>query len=1654
MCQDIFLTALSKALKIFRGIVRWTAYLLLTVVLLFALLVITLRIPAVQTRITQAITHKLSERTGAEINIGNVFLTYSGGIELNEIFVGRGTQDTILHAQHIDTRLAVMPLFKGNIQVSHLNLNSATVYLSHSEDSVYNFQFIIESFSTKDSLAKDSAESTSPPTLPDLSVGPVKLKDCQFGYIDSVLGVMVNAEVHNLDLLPGEIDLSEFRFFAHQVNLDGSNTYVELFKAIPPKQEDTKPKLPVAGCSNLLVSNSRFTYHSIPHNQTLRVDCPNFSLEESSANLPDSSITAGMLRVEGLEMAYETRTTKDGSENFETDAFSLPGWEVIAAGIDLNESKIQYRVIGGNKPRGKFDPNMLNITNLNFALGPSNYSREMQDLDLQKLSFVINEEFKIAQVRTRLIADHQSLNLEDFILDAQNSSFDGDLKVNFEKLQSLIANPLNSGPFDIKINRASIMLEDFLYFDSELDTIEYWHELSANPVLISGGIKGQVDDLYANEFKIEALASSAINIDARLRGLPELQDFEIQVENTSLHTEVADIALLIDTSGMSLPLSLDLYLKGRGTQNEIDATLDVQTNLGAAQGQFELRNITDQIHYHTDLSLKSVQIGQLAGIAELETVSGKFQLEGTGTDPYSMNSELKVEFDELVFMGYDYYRAKIDAELQSGNLSLNLNHRNKDLVLSSEIAGVIDSLNSNLTLNLNLEGADLQQLGLSSQKIKTSFDLEMRLTGTPSNFSLKASTDRLFIIGRNEAYRADSVFLAMHNRPDSVDLKVHTEILRGELHSNRGITELSEDLAYYLGLKLGEVWDSTDGHQDLNLYAHMELNQSDFLTDILLPDLEKMDTIRMEAQFIPGSHQLTANLTVPEVVYGARSLDSLSLEIRSTADSASANLEFDRLSGQWLDIRDTKFRLQRQQDDAYLHLLVNDPEGKKDYDLTVSLEREEEDYTFRIVPDSLVINEDIWSMPVDNYIKRTKDKIEINEFRLTHNNQKIELKSQGSDDELEIIFMDFDLDVIFALLNSSTNLLEGRVDGSLQIIDALRTPGFEADLNIKNIALHDQRLGDLQLTANKSRSKEFDLALDLSGPELEFNIKGAYNTDPSVQKINLAFSLEKLELPLLKGLFPESIDTASGELSAKLNLTGDLKDPDLKGDFQFHKAGFSAKQVGSYFLLKDELISIDNSGLSFDRFSITDENNNLASIIGGISFQDALNPAFDLTIEASDFQLLKAKENSNPLYFGEVLADLDIRITGDLNLPIIRSKVVLQDATDFNYIVPASKTQLESRSGIVEFDNVKDTLRFMTIDSEEATKAITGLDLESRVILRNGTQLRMILNQRTGDNLFIKGSSDLNLIIKPNGEINLTGIYELNDGGYKLNFFELVNKEFGIRPGSKIVWTGAPMGAELNITAVYEVRTSAASLMDDPDPQYNRVLPFEVLLFIKGSVEQPEISFQLDMPPDKRGALGGNVYGKIKEVNLNETELNKQVFTLIVFDRFIPSAESGDAGISTADIALSSVGDFVSGQLNNLSEKYLKGVELNVDIGSYTDYGSGVGRERTDLNVSMRKAFFDDRFSVEVGSNMALQGYQPSNEIVGDVALEYKLTEDGRYRLRGYRRNDFENPIEGQVIITGAAIIFSREFGTWNELFRRTTPTDTNMEQNHIPEDE
>jgi translocation and assembly module TamB len=254
------------------------------------------------------------------------------------------------------------------------------------------------------------------------------------------------------------------------------------------------------------------------------------------------------------------------------------------------------------------------------------------------------------------------------------------------------------------------------------------------------------------------------------------------------------------------------------------------------------------------------------------------------------------------------------------------------------------------------------------------------------------------------------------------------------------------------------------------------------------------------------------------------------------------------------------------------------------------------------------------------------------------------------------------------------------------------------------------------------------------------------------------------------------------------------------------------------------------------------------------------------------------------------------------------------------------------------------------------------------------------------------------------------------------------------------------LNARMDIDAVFDVETAPIDLLssqlEGADQtelnRYKQRLPFQVFLMIEGELLKPEIAFKLDMPIANRNYGGGNVYSRIQDINTRESDLNKQVFALLLLKRFIsdnPFENQGASGFEGT--ARTSVSKLLTEQLNRLSEN-VRGVELSFDVKSYQDYSSGQAQGKSELQLGLSKNLFNDRLVVKVAGNVGIEGEDASEDVtdyIGDLALEYKLTDDGRFRITGFRNSNYDM-IDGELTETGAGLIYVKDYNLLSELFK------------------
>jgi hypothetical protein len=145
---------------------------------------------------------------------------------------------------------------------------------------------------------------------------------------------------------------------------------------------------------------------------------------------------------------------------------------------------------------------------------------------------------------------------------------------------------------------------------------------------------------------------------------------------------------------------------------------------------------------------------------------------------------------------------------------------------------------------------------------------------------------------------------------------------------------------------------------------------------------------------------------------------------------------------------------------------------------------------------------------------------------------------------------------------------------------------------------------------------------------------------------------------------------------------------------------------------------------------------------------------------------------------------------------------------------------------------------------------------------------------------------------------------------------------------------------------------------------YKQKNSFETELKMKGELMKPSISFNIVLPEGNNSVseIINTTQAKLTQLRQQPDELNKQVFALLLLNRFIGenpfASESG--GTTVSSLARESASKILSQQLNNLAGDLISGVELNFDLVSSQDYTTGQLENKTDLNVGISKKLLND----------------------------------------------------------------------------------------------
>ena len=1626
---------------------------------IFILLVVFIRSPWGQVIVVKKATTYVSKKTNTAVSIDKLYVTFSGNLFLEGLYLEDTEGDTLLYSRKLEAGVEIIPLIKtGEINITKLEWKGLKANISRTKQSgKFNFDFLVEAFVTQDgevSIKEDTAVQEGVQPL-SISLSPVSLKEFNLRYVDELMGIDAFVQLESLELEVPILDLNKSQFRISNLSLQNSQISFTQTKPFVPAEEDTVDAvLPFLILDNLRLSNVSATYNNTADRQQARLDLGKFILRAPEIDLRNQRVKVSTIELHDSNILFHdfgVEVAAIADPLSESVPFVWPDWAFQIASISLGNNSVEFKTAEQETKQGYFNPEVLFIQDLRLEAGDLFLENNQAGLKVSDAGFVEAGGFELKNLQLDFTISEADSEVKDLWIETNRSQLKGIANLSFQSIQELIDNP-EGVRFRISLNDTRLDLKDSYFFAPELAYDTLIRELASAPIAIQLQAEG---DLKALSIPVLDLkwSETLLRASGRVTNPLDVELLAFNFPKLNFQTNRETLLKFVDESqlGVSLPDRINITANASGKLDDVLATINLKTDLGNILLDGSFQN-NERLAFDADLEVDQLQIGAILENPGRDTVSFQLSAKGSGTNLNDLDAVLTSSFERLRLNGNDYSGLELEGQLKNGKGDVHMwledEFLNFDLLTKLEL----DSIKSIIDLNLDLKGIDLYELGFAGESTRAKLQLQANFTGNQSNFDLITSLKDAVVVYDQRTYPVGSLDLNARVREDSTSLTIESQILNGSLRSNTSPDSLIVAITEHFKQHLDELDSLGVPSGNITMELDLSIKEAPILNQVLLQGLEQLDSARIKVDFSQPEDKLIASVDFPYVKYGGTEVDSLNIRINSNNENLDLAFGFLALNSGPLAMDRTNFTGELQQSRLYFDFNSFKDEEKL-FHIASDIGYSGDTLSIHVSPENLLVNKLEWSIPENNLIQIADKYVNLEEFRFFSDDQELTLRddlTDITDDHLAIQFDNFRLETFTSLLNPDELIAAGFVNGRLVLENPFGATGLLGELKVDSLKVLQTPLGNLSLNATSETFRDYVLAMSLKDGGMDLDLDGDFQANEGGGNFDVQLKLNQIDMEVIAGLSRGELKDASGNISGLIEASGTTLDPQYSGEITFNEAAFNVSQLNGKYLLSNETIALDNAGVYFNDFTIRDEGSNSFQIDGSVLTESFINPSFDLKLTADNFLVVNSSKDDNDLFYGKGIIDADVAITGDLILPKVVANLTVKEDTELTVIIPEAQLDIVERDGVVVFVNRSDPNDILTRKTEETASAFMGYDIRAIIQADPKASFRLVVDERSGDNLLISGKADLNLEINPNGRITLSGNYEIREGHYEMSLYNLVSRKFSIAEGSRITWNGDPMDATLGISAIYQIKTSSSELMSSQltsasggsRSQYLQELPFLVYLNVNGELLRPEISFRLDMPEGQRGALGGNVYSRVLQVNEQEDELNKQVFSLLVLNRFFPSTGSDGSGGGTEAIARSSASQVLSGQLNALSSNLLgkSGVELDFDLDSFTDYQGNSPQERTQLNVSARKQLFNTRLVVQVGSQVDVEGSSPNSQqgsaLLGNVSVEYLLTANGRYRLRGFQRNEFESIIDGPLIVTGFGVIFNREFNTFRELWR------------------
>jgi hypothetical protein len=1366
------------------------------------------------------------------------------------------------------------------------------------------------------------------------------------------------------------------------------------------------------------------------------------------------------------------------------DTTSLP-FRIKLMDLVLEDVYLSFHDWNQQPVASGIDYNHLEIRHLQAKLQSLRNRDGVTSMYIDQLGLEEQSGFRVDQLKAYFLMNETKIKLEGLQLITNNSNIDcKGLQFNYRDFNDF-SDFVNAVRMKATFNPSRLYVADLGYFVPELSVVK-------KNIKIEGTVFGAVNDLKIDNLYLGLSPVTFFKGSGEIKGLPYTEDALFHLDIHQLQTSAKDIAEM-DFTSFGLNLEEDIKLSSSlnslgivqldgtidGFFNEFDMDMSIHSEMGTINSLFQVK-IGSGGELMVDGSLKSTKtdIGRIFNIKEVGSFSSDIALslyyipEQKLLIPDKKNpdkpkkkyikEELIVEVDgiltEMNLLNYQYKKIQLNGKLHNAEFIGKIAVDDDNLKLQFDGDINLNEKNGIYTFKTNIEHANLYALLKSlnndylNQHPDASISARINVNGhgnSPNLFDGSIDIFDIHFVKDTKDYFFDKVLISSYIPGRRRNITIESQFAYIEAEGAFSFDSIAESI-YALGYRMfpsivpyKRGLDLLDQRLDLTL----DVRDVSVLTALLLPELSVssgtsmslsynsrkellefsaqcdwlvyedyrfanivIDTTRKFAIFDPF---YTFDVHVDSVIYGSLHFENVVLGTNLFNDNVRAQLSWhsaDSLQYAQLDTDFSVADLQHFSIEIHPSVFYDHRIGKWDVqrDAFVQLD---------LTPSVYDPQKTVWNARLDNLLAVNQSQ----SIRVFGN------VTENINDKLRFELANFKVENINPFVGSETMGYYGEISGSGYVSDVYHNLFFDAGTNIENFRINDRLVGNIETGASWNPALErIELSGEVrkSGEKIDLRIvRGFYY--PKLKEDYLDFELHftETDLKFANAFLPEGISNLSGSVDGKIILTGTFTEPLLESRNLFlRNVGLNVDMLNTSYFVSGKLNILPDM-IYANALPLTDKLGSKGYINLTFSHQNFDRYNYELFSWFNQpFLVMNTTYRMNPLYYGNAFATGDLNIEYDYSDQLTKISVNAKSAKGTNVTLPLYGSEEVVLQDFITFVNAKE------LEEEKYEVDLEGISLNLSLDVTEDANIQLVFDEKVGDAMRGTGIGHIDMYIDQFYDFYMFGNYTVSEGSYLFTLRDLINKRFKVKKGSTINWYGDPYEADLDLVAIYNLKTNLYDIMpENTREQYRQKLDVNCELHLTNSLFNPNLAFDIQVPKADE-----NAKTVLRNLISEEAERNKQVFALLMLNKFLPGEyNTGGSSSGSSAVLGATTSEMLSNQLSNMLSKFSD----DFDIGF--NYRPGGGFTSQEVAVALSTQLFDDKLTIKTNVGVSHQRAQfgGGNSVIGDVDIEYVINEEGNLSVRAFNRsNEFDITRQDVGGFTqGVGVFYKESFDTFDE---------------------